>query len=82
MQEGSCRYRCAGLLVRFAARPCAVPAAAVRIVPAFGPLTFAEGEVSTVRGAIRFRWENGKLKIRVPENIRCELNSKYETEVS
>lgn len=46
-----------------------------------GPLTFAEGEVPIVRGAIRFRWENGKLKIRVPENIRCEVNSKYETEV-
>ena len=42
---------------------------------------FAEGEVPTVRGAIRFRWENGKLKIRVPENIRCEVDSKYETEV-
>lgn len=57
------------------------PGAAVRIVPEFGALTFAEGEVPTVRGAIRFLWENGKLKIRVPENIRCELNSKYETEV-
>lgn len=81
MQEGSCRYRCVRLVVCFAARPCAVPAAAVRIVPEFGPLTFAEGEVPTVHGAIRFRWENGKLKIRVPENIRCEVNSKYETEV-
>lgn len=81
MQEGLCRYRCVRLVVCFAARPCAVPADAVRIVPEFGPLTFAEGEVPTVRGAIRFRWENGKLKIRVPENIRCEVNSKYETEV-